>query len=111
MAQEISMIYRHRLKKMILWPCVALISLACTTARCEKLFSIGDLTTGQRAELYTQIDAWGAATAFFSYCQIPLPHLIAELTPILKGCVDPASLTVVLDRFTTAVVENGGLRN
>jgi hypothetical protein len=95
------------LEKMILWSCAALISLGCATARCETLLGLSDLSSDQQAELYTQIDAWGAATAEFDYCRIPL-HLIADLTPIFEGCVDPASLAAVLDRFTAGVVAYSG---
>jgi hypothetical protein len=91
--------------------CIALpTALYCGSARCEDLIKLSDLSDTQRAELFTQIDYYGLVTAFLDYCQRP-PNLVQRLTPIVQGCVDPASYTAVLDRYTTAIVENSGPYN
>jgi hypothetical protein len=88
--------------------CFALLYLVySSSAHCETLFKLTDLSNDQRAELFTQIDAYGLLTAFLNYCQRP-PNIVARLTPIVQGCVEEASWTVVKDRYTAAVVDNSG---
>jgi hypothetical protein len=71
---------------------------------------LSDLSPERRADLFTQIDAIGLITAMFNYCQHP-PNVVGRLTPVLKGCIDAGSLDTVLDRLTSAVVENSGAYN
>lgn len=87
-----------------------LLPALCGSLRSETLFKLSDLSNEQRVDLFTQIDTFGAATAMLDYCQRP-PNLVAQIVPIAEGCVDAASLSVVLDRYTTAVVENSGAYN
>jgi hypothetical protein len=90
------------------WLCAAIVALLCCTgARCETLFKLSDLSDDERNDLFTQVDAYGAVTAFLDYCRRP-PNLVAQLTAIAPGCVDPTSFTAVLDRYTAAVVRNSG---
>jgi len=87
--------------------CLFLAFCYIRAAHSESLFKLSDLSNDRRAELFTQIDAWGLVTAFLNYCQRP-PNIVEKLTPIVQGCVDEASFAAVKDKYNAAVVSNSG---
>ena len=99
-------------RRLVLMCCAFLFAtlLTSSSAFCQTLFKLSDLTDDHRAYLFDQIDRFGLLTAMLNFCQRP-PHMIEKLSPILDGCVDEASIAVVKDRFNQAVVNNSGAYN
>jgi hypothetical protein len=95
-------------KKIRLLACAGFFFiLNCSPSYCETLFKLADLSNEQRAELFAQVDAYGLLTAMLNFCQRP-PKLEQRLSPIVNGCVEKESITVVVNRYNAAVLKEGG---
>jgi hypothetical protein len=71
------------------------------------LFKLADLSSGQRAELYEQVDGFGFLEAVLNYCKRP-PNMIERITAIAQDCVDDVSLQAVVKRYKDAIARNAG---
>lgn len=96
------------LRNLHISACVGVvIILHCGSVHCESLFKLADLSDKQRTDLFGQIDAYGLLTAMLNFCQRP-PKLEERLSPIVNGCVEKESITVVVKRYNAAVVAESG---
>jgi hypothetical protein len=97
-----------RLRKFFISACLGVVLIIHSgSVRCETFFKLADLSNEQRDTLFEQIDRYGLLTAMLNFCQRP-PKLVERLTHIVNGCVEKASITVVVSRYNAAIAAENG---
>jgi hypothetical protein len=71
----------------------------------DEKFSLSDLSNEQRGMLFTQIDAYGLATAYLNACQRPT-NLVARLAPIARGCIEEPDIVTVVKMYKQALARH-----